>query len=108
MKKFISYIIIFFSALFLVACFGKNNTTTKQDEFNIVSDVDEIEFTKTTFAYDGKVHKLEAKNIPSGMYALYENNEQSQIGEYVAVCKIYKKSNDELVKTIKANLKFQF
>ena len=105
MKKIISYLLVFFSVLFLSACFFDiSKTTTREEDFDIISEENEIEFTKTTFVYDGKVHKLEAKNIPSDMYALYENNEQSQIGEYVAVCNIYKKSNNELVKTIKANL----
>ncbi len=65
-------------------------------------DVSAVTFENVVATYDGTKHSLTASGLPENVRAEYENNEQTDAGEYAAVAKLY--FQNELLKTLNATL----
>lgn len=52
-------------------------------------DLSEIVFEDLSVPYDGEEHFIEAENLPEEVWADYENNYQTEIGEYDVVAIVY-------------------
>ena len=75
-------------------------TITEQGE---EVDLSNIIFTDDEFEYTGYPLSLKALNVPSGITVEYENNDQTEPGEYVVIAKFIN-SNNIVIKTLSATL----
>lgn len=75
------------------------STTTTNPSF----DLSNVFYNDKTYVYDGKEKVLEIDgSLPDGLTIYYENNCQTEIGQYTAVCNIY--YQNRLLKELSATL----
>lgn len=65
-------------------------------------DFSDLKFESKVFEYDGKAHKIEVENLPTGAAVTYTNNEKIQIGVYNAKAVVSKTGYNS--KTLTATL----
>ena len=64
--------------------FGNCGVATKKDY-----DMSKVVFEDLTVEYDGQPHSVLATNLPEGVSASYENNNQTEIGTYTVTAHFY-------------------
>ena len=95
MKKFLTFVLICFMALVMVACSGKQG----EDD----SIFDGISFNDATFNYNASEHAISISGtLPDGADVIYTNNSATEEGTYNATATLKKGS---ITKTLNATLK---
>ena len=90
MKKIFSVIL---SSLTILTCLSGCGNSLK----NVI-------FNNTVVTYDGKMHSIEASNLPSGVSVRYENNSFKDAGEYLVKVIFTKENKDLKTKEVKLTI----
>ena len=90
MKKIFSVIL---SSLTILTCLSGCGNSLK----NVI-------FNNTVVTYDGKMHFIEASNLPSGVSVRYENNSFKDAGEYLVKVIFTKENKDLKTKEVKLTI----
>lgn len=68
-------------------------------------DVSGLKFENEVLTYDAKAHSIEIKgDLPEGVTVEYQNNNQTNVGSYEVVAKLYGDGDDSLVDDMTATL----
>ena len=68
-------------------------------------DVSGLKFENEVLTYDAKAHSIEIKgDLPEGVTVEYQNNNQTNVGSYEVVAKLYGDGDDSLVEDMTATL----
>lgn len=68
-------------------------------------DVSGLKFENETLTYDAKAHSIEIEgDLPEGVTVEYQNNNQTNVGSYEVVAKLYGDGDDSLVEDMMATL----